>query len=195
MFKRFTILFTILALFVGTAGAETWSFDKPHSNIGFSVRHMVISKVKGSFSDYSGQVVFDGKNMSEGSVEITIQVASIDTDNEQRDDHLRSADFFDVEKYPTITFKSTNITPGEDNTFTMVGDLTMKDVTKEVTLVGEFGGSLEDPWGNTRAGFSAETTINRQDFNVSWSNALKDGSLVVSDNVEIILDVELIMDK
>jgi len=192
MYKRALTLF--LALFImGSMGtAATWNFDKAHSNIGFSVRHLVISKTKGDFGDYSGKVVFDGDNLEKGSAEITIQMASIDTDDEDRDKHLRSADFFNVEKYPTMTFKSKEVRKGEDNKFTMTGDLTIKDVTREVVLKGEFMGIMEDPWGNTRAGFSAETTINRQDFNVSWNNALQDGSLVVGNDVKIELEIELI---
>jgi polyisoprenoid-binding protein YceI len=173
------------------AAADTWTFDKAHSSIGFSVRHLVISKTKGYFGDYDGSVSFDGKDLSTGSVTVTIQMASIDTDNEDRDKHLRSADFFDAENNPTMTFVSKKIVPGEDNAFTMTGDLTIKGVTKEVTLDGEFYGVLDDPWGNTKAGFSATTTINRQDFNVTWENKLQDGSLVVGNDVTINLEIEL----
>lgn len=195
MFKRLAIVLTVISIMSVSAMAQSWDFDKAHSNVGFSVRHMVIAKVRGSFTDYTGTINFDGKDMSKATVDVTIQMASINTDNEKRDGHLKSADFFDVEKYPTMTFKSKSITPGKDNSFTMVGDLTMKDVTKEVVLEGEMTGILEDPWGNTRAGFSTKTTINRQDFNVAWSNALKDGSLVVSNEVDIELEIELIQAK
>jgi polyisoprenoid-binding protein YceI len=190
------MLYAFAVLLIGSAvQAQTWDFDKAHSTIGFSVRHMVISKTTGEFGDYSGSVTFDGKDMSGGSVEVTIQIASIDTENKDRDDHLRSGDFFEVEKYPTMTFTSSKITPGEGNTFTMVGDLTIKGVTKEVTLEGEFYGAIDDPWGNTRAGFSAETTINRQDFNVAFDNKLQDGSLIVGNDVEIKLEIELVKAK
>jgi len=195
MFKRLAMVLTVVSMMSVSAMAQTWNFDLAHSNVGFSVRHMVISKVRGNFGDYTGTVNFDGKDMSKASVDVTIRMSSINTDNEKRDDHLKSADFFDVEKFPTMTFKSKKITPGKDNSFSMVGDLTMKGVTKEVVLEGELTGMLEDPWGNTRAGFSASTTINRQDFNVSWSNALKDGSLVVSNDVTIELEIELIQAK
>ena len=195
MYKRIA-LFAILLLIVSTtAHADTWDFDKAHSSIGFSVRHMVISKVNGSFTDFDGKVDFDGTNLDKASVEVTIKMASIDTDNEKRNDHLKNADFFDVEKYPAMTFKSKKIIKGTGDKFQIVGDLTIKDVTKEVTLDAEYNGTLQDPWGNTRAGFSAATTINRQDFNVTWDNKLQDGSLVVSNDVTISLNVELIKAK
>jgi len=192
MTKRFVVAVAVIAMMTGSAMAQTWNFDKAHSSIGFSVRHMVINRVYGHFSDYSGSVTFDGEDMSQATVNVTIQAASIDTDNEKRDEHLKSSEFFAVDQYPTITFMSENIIPGEDNTFTMVGLLTIKGITKEVTLEGEMTGVLVDPWGNTRAGFHAETTINRQDFNVSWSNALKDGSLVAGNDVKIELNMELV---
>ena len=195
MKKRFLLLIIMTAMLALPIRAEVWNIDPVHSTIGFSVRHMVISKVPGEFRDYDGQITFDGKNLAQGQVDITIQMASIDTRNEDRDKHLRSADFFDVEKFPVMTFKSKKITPGMGNAFALVGDLTIKGITREVTLNGEFNGTMVDPWGNTRAGFAAETTINRQDFNVSWSNALQDGSLVVGNGVTINLEIELIKAK
>jgi len=195
MLKRITILSFAMILLAWPLQAAQWNFDKAHSSIGFSVRHLVVSSTKGFFTDYTGSVEFDGKNLANGSVEITIQATSINTENEDRDNHLRNPDFFNVAEYPTIIFKSKKIIPGEANAFTLIGDLTMKDVTKEITLNGELNGVIEDPWGNTRAGFSAETTINRQDFNVAWENKLKDGSLVVGNDVAIVLEIELIKQK
>lgn len=196
MFKKVSVAFilTLALMIVSAAGvrADSWSFDKVHSSIGFSVRHMVISKTNGSFGDYSGKVVFDGKNVENGSVEITIQMNSLDTKNEKRDGHLKSPDFLDAEKFPTMTFVSKKISKKSGNYYDIVGDLTLKGVTREVTLNSEFYGSLDDPMGNTKAGFSAKTTINRQDFNVSFDSALKDGSLIVGNDVEITLDIELI---
>jgi polyisoprenoid-binding protein YceI len=126
---------------------------------------------------------------------LTVQIASIDTDNENRDKHLRSPDFFDAAKFPTMTFKTSKVVKGEGNKFQLVGDLTIKDVTKQVTFDCEFHGTVVDPQGGTRAGFSAEATINRQDFNIKWSNVLETGGLVVSDDVTIDLEIEAVKAK
>ncbi|MCP4569758.1 MAG: polyisoprenoid-binding protein [FCB group bacterium] len=192
MFKRMIMLSLAVILLGIPVQAADWDFDKAHSNISFSVRHMVISKVKGSFTDFEGQAQFDGRSLETGSAAITIQVLSIDTDNKDRDEHLQGPDFFDAMKYPTMTFKSKKIVPAKDGAFTMTGDLTIKGVTHEVALDGEFNGVINDPWGNTRAGFSASTKINRQDFNMAWSNQLKDGSLIVGDDIDIHLEIELV---
>lgn len=198
MMKRFAFVTVLVVMSIGFASigfADVWNIDVTHSSIGFSVRHMVISKAKGEFGDYSGTVNFDGKNLADGSVELTIQMASIDTKSEGRDKHLKSPEFFDVEKFPTMTFKSKKIVPAKDGMFAMVGDLTIKDVTKEVTLDCEFNGSATDPWGNERAGFSASVTIDRQDFNVKFDSSLKDGRLLVGNDVTISLEIELIKAK
>ena len=192
MLRRISLSLLILLAVGSFAAADTWNFDKAHSKVGFAVRHMVISTITGSFGDYDGSVTVDSDKPETAVIDVTIKIASINTDNQKRDDHLRSADFFNVEQFPTMRFKSKKISMASDSVFTMVGDLTLKDVTKEVTLTGKFQGKVDDPRGNTRAGFSASTTINRQDFHVSWSNALKDGSLVVSNNVDINLEVELV---
>ena len=136
---KITLVSVLLIVLTVTAPAQQWDFDKVHSTIGFAVRHLVISKTTGKFEDYSGQVMFDGKNLEQGSVEIAIQIASINTDDNKRDDHLRSSDFFNVEKYPVMTFKSKKITKGDGDSFQMTGDLTIKDVTKEVVLDCELG--------------------------------------------------------
>ena len=192
MLKRFLAILVLISVVSGIAKADIWKFDKAHSYIGFSVRHLVVSKTKGSFSNYDDHVKSDGKNLADASVEVIIQMASINTENEDRDKHLRSGDFFDVEKYPVMKFQSKKVIPGKGDKFQIVGDLTIKDATKEVTLDAEFNGVVNDPWGNTRSGFSAETTINRQDFNVTWENKLQDGSLVVGNDVDISLEIELI---
>lgn len=195
MYKRLLVVLTVLSVLGVSAMAETWSFDKAHSSIGFSVRHMVISKTRGTFGDFDGTVNFDGANLEKGAADITIQMASINTENDARDNHLRSADFFDVEKFPTMTFKSKKITAGKDNSFIMTGDLTMKGVTREVRIECELNGTMSDPKGGTRAGFSGSTTINRQDFGVSFNSALADGSLVVGNDVDIQLEIELIKNQ
>lgn len=192
MFRKFAVIALALMLTAGMTQAATWSFDKAHSSVGFSVRHMVISKTIGNFDDFEGVMEFDGENVASGTVELTVQMASIDTDDEKRDGHLKTGDFFDVEKYPTMTFKSTKIVNVKGSSFQMVGILTLKGVSKEVTFDCEFNGTLVDPWGNTRAGFSAETEINRQDFNVSFSKILDNGGLMVSDMVTINLEMEAI---
>lgn len=192
MSRKLTVIALALMLTAGMTQAATWSFDKAHSSVGFSVRHMVISKTVGTFNDYEGVIEFDGENVASGKVELTVQMASIDTDDEKRDGHLKTGDFFDVEKYPTMTFKSTKINNVKGSSFQMVGILTLKGVSKEVTFDCEFNGTLVDPWGNTRAGFSAETEINRQDFNVSFSKILDNGGLMVGDMVTIKLELEAI---
>lgn len=195
MLKRLMTILVLMLAFATSSVAQKWEFDKPHSNIGFSVRHLVITKTKGVFNDYSGYMMFDGKNVETGKVEITIQVNSIDTDNQKRDSHLISADFFDVEKYPTMKFISKKVISGDDDMFKIVGDLTVKDVTKEVILDAEFNGVITGPMGNTRAGFTARTKINRHAFNVAWNNKLQDGTLIVGEDVDINLEVELIKVK
>ncbi len=183
---------SVVLAFASAATAEKWEIDIPHSSIGFSVRHMVVTKTHGKFNDFAGHIEFDGKNVEKGSVEITAQAASIDTDNEKRDNHLKSPDFFDAEKFPAVTFKSKKVVKGSGSEFKLIGDLTIKDVTKEVTFDCEFNGLINDPMGNTRAGFSATAKINRQDFNVKWSQKLDTGGLVVSDEVQIAIEIEAI---
>ena len=192
MFKRVFAIFGAVLILAVSSRADTWHFDKPHSSVNFTVRHMVIAKVNGDFKDFEGTVNFDGKNVESGSVDVTIQVASIETENERRDNHLRSADFFDVEKYPLMTFKSKKIEKDEGSDYKMTGDLTIRDVTREVTLDVEFNGTIVDPWGATRAGFSATGEIDRQDFGVKWNKPLENGGFLVSDMVEIRIEAELV---
>jgi polyisoprenoid-binding protein YceI len=195
MFKKTLALILAVVMVSATAGAQTWSIDKPHSSLSFSVRHMVISKTTGKFGDFDGVLNFDGENLAAGSVTVTAQMASVDTDDQKRDEHLRSADFFDVEKFPTMKFESKEVVPGEDDQFKLIGDLTIKGVTKEVTFDGVFNGVMEDPWGNTRAGFSAETTIDRQEFDITWNKTLDAGGLVVGDDVDIEVEMEFVQQK
>jgi polyisoprenoid-binding protein YceI len=173
------------------AQADTWDFDKAHSTIGFTAQHMLISHVAGKFEDYSGKVMFNGTDLTKGSVEVTINVKSINTDNDRRDSHLQSSEFFDVEKYPTITFKSTKITTVDEKHFKMTGDLIIKGITKPVTLDCTLNGVITDPWGNTRAGFAASGMIKRHDFNIAWDNKLQDGNYIVGEDITINLQIEL----
>ncbi len=187
-----TLLIAVSALMImATPGkADKWNIDVAHSTLTFEVSHLVISKAKGRFTDFTGSIDFDGKDISKGKVEIIAQIASVDTDNEDRDEHLRSAEFFDAEKYPTMSFKSTKVSDVKDGKFKLTGDLTIKNVTRSVTFDCEFRGVVNDPWGNTRAGFSAATTIDRQNFNVSWSSILEGGGLALGNDVKLILEFE-----
>lgn len=190
--KRLTaVILVVLILAVGVTAAE-WNVDVTHSSVGFSVSHLVISKVRGEFKEFEGTINFDGKEIAGGSVIFTIQMQSVDTEDEKRDNHLRSEDFFDVAKYETMSFKSTSVVPGEEGSFKLVGDFTMHGVTKEATFDCKFNGSITDPWGGTRAGFSAKGTINRQDFGITWSENLDAGGLIVGNDIEITLDMEVV---
>ncbi|MCP4571646.1 MAG: YceI family protein [bacterium] len=176
------------------AAAADWNLDASHSHVGFKVKHMAISKVTGSFGDVTGTLTGEADKPATFLAEITIQVASVDTGNEKRDEHLTGADFFDVEKFPTMTFKSTGVaTDGGDGVLT--GELTLHGVTKTVELELEYLGQVNDPWGNTRMGFSAEGKIDRRDFGLTWSKALEAGGLVVGNDVEIELEIELVRAK
>lgn len=169
---------------------EKWQFDTVHSSVGFWVRHLMISKVRGHFSKWSGTVDFDEANPSASRVEVQIDAASIDTKEPQRDGHLRSPDFFDVEKYPHISFTSTAVDRAGDGHFHVKGDLTLHGVTHPVTLDVEYAGRAAHPQGGERVGFSAHTSINRKDYGLVWNMVLEAGGVALSDKVEIELDVQ-----
>jgi len=197
--SRWTAHVIGVILFAGlpiTAAAETarWTIDPDHSLVEFRVSHMMVSKTTGRFVDYRGSVTMDAAAKTFAAVEATINAASIDTDHEKRDAHLRTADFLDVSNYPTMTYKMTRYTK-QGEKYTFVGDFTLRGVTKEVTLVGSFNGFAQDPWGNSRAGFSAEGTINRKDFGMIWNKTLDNGGLVVGNDVQIRLEIECIKQK
>jgi polyisoprenoid-binding protein YceI len=171
--------------------AGTWDIDPVHSEVGFAVRHMMVSKVRGKFTTFSGQIV-TGENPLESSVTAEIELASIDTGAQQRDDHIRSADFFEVETYPTMTYRSTGIrTDGDD--YIVDGELTLKGVTKQVPLTLELNGFGPDPYGGTRAGFTATTEINRREFGVNFSAPMQNGGAVVADKITIHLEIEAVL--
>lgn len=188
------ILITMLLMGTMLAGSahagEAYEVERAHSSISFAVTHMVLSKTKGQFQDFSGKVMLDEKDITNSSVEVTIKTASIDTDDPKRDGHLKSADFFDVEKYPTITFKSKKVMKSNAG-FSVVGDLTIRDVTKEVTIPFTMKGPIS-AMGSKRFGAEGSLTINRQDFGVSWSQTLDNGGLVVGNEVEIALQIEAV---
>ena len=175
-----------------TAVATTWTVDPAHSTAEFAVKHMMISTVKGSFSNVSGTLTGDERDPEHASIEITIPVAGIDTREPTRDAHLRSADFFDVERYPEIKFRSTRITRLGANKFSVTGDLTIRDVTRPIVVSVESGGRGRDPWGGERVGFSATTTIDRLDFGLRWNQALEAGGVLVGNEVKISVDLELV---
>lgn len=181
---------------VATVGAEMakWNLDKDHTSLGFEVVHMVVSKTKGKFTEYSGTVEMDVDKQEFKTLEAVIKTASVTTDHQKRDDHLRSADFFDANTFPTMTYKMRSYTKSGDQ-YTAVGDFTLLGVTKELTLVGTFNGVAQDPWGNTRAGFTAEGTLNRKDFGMKFSKLLDSGGLMVGDEVKLILEIEVIKEK
>ena len=175
------------------ANAAQWSIDADHSNVGFKVRHLMVSNVRGSFEKYSGSVDINEKDITKSKLEATIDAASINTNVQKRDEHLRSADFFDVAKYPTMSFVSKKWTQAGNGALKVTGDLTIHGVTREVILdVAPFSKESKDPWGNLRSGTSATTTINRKDFGLVWNKALELGGVTVGDEVNIALEVELI---
>ena len=171
---------------------NTWAIDTSHSGVNFSIRHMVVSKVRGRFTKFSGAVQLDESDLARSTVEASIDAASIDTGTEQRDAHLRSADFFDVEKFPELKFKSTAIAKVDDTNYRVTGALTIRDVTREVSLDVEYGGRTKDPWGNERVGFVAKTSLERKDFGLGWNQLLEAGGVVVGDRVDIELELEAV---
>jgi polyisoprenoid-binding protein YceI len=174
------------------AGTTTWNIDNSHTLVEFSVRHLMISTVKGRFGEVSGKVVADDADPSRSQIEATINVASIDTREAQRDAHLRSADFFDAENFPTLTFRSTRIEKASGDDLKVTGDLTIRGTTREVVLDVTSEGRVKDPWGGERAGYSAKTKIKRSDFGLTWNMALETGGVVVGDDIKIALEVELV---
>lgn len=168
---------------------ERWTIDTSHSTVDFVVRHMVVSKTRGTFTDWSGSIEVDKEDPAKSTVSATIAVASIDTRDKKRDGHLISADFFDAEKYPTIEFKSRRI-DGNGELFKVIGDLTIHDKTHEVVLDADYNGLNQDPWGNTRVHYSARTTINRKDFDLGWNQALEAGGLLIGETVTIEIEIE-----
>jgi polyisoprenoid-binding protein YceI len=173
--------------------AGTWTIDPVHSEIGFSVRHMMVSKVRGKFSNFSGQIV-TAEDPFKSSATAEIDLKSINTGQDQRDEHIRSADFFEVETYPTMTYHSTSAR-FDDGNYVLDGELTLKGVTKSVPLVLELNGFGPDPFGGTRAGFSASGEINRRDFNVNFTAPMQNGGVVVADKITLHLEIEAVLES
>lgn len=172
-----------------TSLTGNYNLDKAHSRIGFSARHAMVAKVRGAFNDVEGSGYFDAEDPASSRVQLTIQVASIDTRNADRDNHLRTNDFLSVEEFPTISFQSTSVQKVDDANFTVTGDLTIRGVTKPVTIDFEYTGSAVDPWGNTRLGFEGGATINRKDWGVNWNAALEAGGVLVSEKVNLEFEI------
>lgn len=195
MKKLAVFLFGAAVALSAPAFAADYVVDKQHTNIGFSVKHLMISNVKGNFTDFEGTFSFDDKTKSLTAAETSIKSASIFTNESKRDEHLKSPDFFDAAKFPAITFKLKKAVSAGGSKMKAVGDLTIRGVTKEVALDGEFEGSAKDPWGNTRAAFTASGVINRTDFGLKWNKLLDEGGVVVGEEVKLLLELEGIMQK
>ena len=169
-----------------------WQIDQSHSEIQFSAKHLMISTVRGRFNTYTGTVEADEQNPTGATVNVQIDASSLVTGDEKRDGHLRSPDFLDVEKFPYITFKSKRVEKVDDSNGKLIGDLTIRDVTHEVTLNVEYAGQAKTPWGTTSAGFNASTKINRKDWNLNWNVALETGGWLVGDQITISIELELV---
>jgi len=195
--KRVSIILGLLFMAFGFINAQqvNWGIDKAHSKIQSDIDHMVISEVSGQFQDYKGSITATKEDFSDVQINLTIQAKSIDTDNEKRDKHLASADFFDAEKYPTITFKSNKLEKVSDNKYKLTGDFTMHGVTKKISLDVKYGGTLKDPWGNTRAGFKVTGTINRTEYGLTYNSVLEAGGVMIGEEVRINCNIELVQQK
>lgn len=177
---------------VTTLAATTWQVDPVHSHVEFAVRHLMISSVKGRFAEVSGTLTGDEADPEHASIELTIGAASVDTREPQRDTHLRSADFFETGTYPAIRFRSRRVATTGRGTFRVDGDLTIRDVTRAITVDVEPGGRATDPWGGERTGYSATATINRKDFGLNWNQLLDAGGVLVGDEVKISVELQLV---
>ncbi|MCX6144517.1 MAG: YceI family protein [Ignavibacteriales bacterium] len=191
--KRFILFFALTILSVGSLMAQKsgWTLDKAHSSIGFSVRHMVISEVTGNFKDFDITFTSVKDDYSDAAVEATIKVASINTDNERRDGHLKTDDFFNAEKFPQIKFRSTSFEKVGENKYKITGDLTIRDVTKKVTFDATYNGTIKAPWGATVSSWKATSSVNRFDYGLKWNKAIETGGLIAGDIVTITLNLEL----
>jgi polyisoprenoid-binding protein YceI len=170
---------------------DTWNLDKSHSAVKFGVKHLVVSETEGAFKLFAGTVKSKDDTFADAQIEFTVDVASINSDDEKRDGHLKSDDFFNVEKFPQMKFVSKSFKKAGKGKYKLIGDLTIRDITKTVVFDVDFGGVAKDPWGNTKAGFKASTTINRFDYNLKWNTMLEAGGAVVGKEVKIVANIEL----
>ena len=169
-----------------------WGIDPTHSEVAFKVKHLMITNVKGTFKEFEASIFTSGENFNTSEIEFSLNPASIDIGVSDRDGHLKSADFFDVENYKEITFKGTSIEAIDEDNYTVVGDITIKGIAKQIKLDVEFGGVMKDPWGNEKAGYSINGKISRKDWGLNWNATLETGGLLVSDEVKINCEVQLI---
>jgi len=183
---------SILGITTLFAAPQTYLIDTAHSAVEFSVQHMVLSKTKGNFADYTGTIIWDAENLSKSKIAGALKVASIDTKDKKRDDHLKSKDFFDAETYPQITLTDSKIEATKKGGYQLTGKLTIKDVTKTVTAPLMVQGPIKDPWGNDRIHFNATFSINRQDYGITWNKIMDNGGVVVGNQVDIEVDIEAI---
>ena len=192
MKKNSLIIGLLLLSSLSMAQSTKWAYDASHAKVGFSILHFGISETEGRFTKYEGTVRADEPDFSDAKINITIDVNSIDTDEEKRDEHLKSADFFDVAKYPSITFKSKSFKSIGKNTYELVGDFTMHGVTKEIKLKAMYKGTVVDPYENTKAGFKISGVIDRTDYGLEWNGVLAAGGVLVGDEVELDINIELL---
>jgi polyisoprenoid-binding protein YceI len=195
MNKIIALLFVVVLTSLNLLGQSNWKADVAHSKVEFTVSHMVISEVTGRFTDFDVKMSQTNDDFSKSVLTATIKATSINTDNAGRDKHLRSADFFEVEKYPEIKFVSTSFEKTGTDSYKIIGDLTMHGITKSIVLDTKLNGQMNDPWGNTRAGFKAMGSVNRKDFGIQWNKTLEAGGLLVGDKVEISINVEMMKEK
>jgi len=195
MLKRLLIAGIMLIFVSASASADTYKIDRSHSSVGFAVSHLGLGKVRGEFRDFTGTIDYDPVDVSKSKVEVTIQIPSIDTRDSSRDMHLKSGDFFAADSFPTMTFKSTKVTEKSKGNLEVVGDLTLRGVTKPVTLSAALVGAMDDPWGNKRLSFSAQGKINRMDYGVNWNKVLETGGFVAGHDVDILIEIESVMKK
>jgi polyisoprenoid-binding protein YceI len=190
MNKKLLTIFFVLGSFSSIALADTYEIDPAHSRVGFKVRHMAIANVLGNFAEFKGNFTFDPKAVAKSTATALIKTSSVDTHNEKRDTHLKDKDFFASSEFPEIKFETEKVIPKKDGEFDLAGNLTIKDVTKPVIMAVSYQGSVKDPMGNTRAGFTATTAINRKDFGLKWNKVLEAGGVAVGDEVKIELEIE-----
>jgi polyisoprenoid-binding protein YceI len=189
-----TILAIVLFAAASFAQSIAWKFDKAHSQVKFNVTHLVISQVTGYFRTFDGTVKTTGEDFTDAQIEFTIEAQSIDTDNEKRDNHLKSDDFFNAEKFPQLKFKSKSMKKVGNNKYKLTGDLTIRDVTKQVELNVVYGGMANDGYGNKKAGFKITGTVNRFDYNLKWNALLEAGGAVVGSDVEMVCNIQLVQE-
>lgn len=195
MKKMFILIASALFTTFGAVGQTTWLVDNVHSGVKFSVSHLIISEVEGSFKVYSGTLLSQKQDFTDSAVDFAVDIPSINTDNEMRDKHLKSDDFFNAEKYPKMTFRSISWKKVDEKNYVIEGDLTIRDITKRVAFTVVHGGTIKDPWGNTKAGFKATTVINRFDYGLKWNALMEAGGATVGKDVSITLNLQFAQKK